>query len=123
MILALGVGLAGGVGAMLRYLVGSAVQNRPGGAWPRGTFTVNVAGSLVLGVIVGLVTHQDWSPTFKVLAGTGFCGGFTTWSAATWETLEFAGRGSPLKAAGYIFGSVAACACVAALGFWTLGST
>src|SRR5205807_5010494 len=51
--LALAVGLAGGVGAVARYLVDGAVQERTSGLCPFGTLTVNVAGSLILGVVAG----------------------------------------------------------------------
>ena len=72
------IGLAGGVGAISRFLLDGAVAGRVGRDFPYGTLTVNVLGSLVLGVIVGAAVRGDAYD----LAGTGLLGSFTTFS--TW---------------------------------------
>ena len=86
--LAITVGFAGALGAVARYLIDGAVQDRTSGALPLGTMTVNVIGSLVMGVVVGIVLFHDAGTTAKTVIGTGFCGGLTTWSTASWETLR-----------------------------------
>jgi fluoride exporter len=87
-ILALVVGLGGSVGAVGRYLVDGAVQDRSSGSLPLGTLTVNMAGSLVIGLVTGLFVFAGVSHQWVAVIGTGFCGGLTTWSAASWETVR-----------------------------------
>ncbi len=116
MTVALAVGFGGALGAVVRYLVDGAVQDRTSGSWPVGTLVINVAGSLVLGVIVGLVIHHDVSPEIRSILGTGFCGGLTTWSTATWEVNELASQGSRRTAALYAVVSLVASTTTAALG-------
>lgn len=92
--IALAVGLAGAAGAVARYLIDGAVQDRTSGLFPYGTATVNVAGSFVLGLVTGLALHLPGSSDLHVVVGAGFCGGLTTWSAASWETLRLAEEGA-----------------------------
>jgi CrcB protein len=89
------VALAAGVGAVARYLVDQVVQHRRGGDFPWGTVIVNVTGSFVLGLVVGLQAHQHLAEGPALVVGTGFAGGFTTLSTWAWETLALAelGRG------------------------------
>lgn len=85
------VALGAAVGAPLRYLADRGVQRLAGSRFPWGTLTVNVAGSLLLGFLVGLPVAATWS----ALLGTGFCGALTTYSTFSWETLSLArGRGA-----------------------------
>jgi CrcB protein len=85
------VALGAAVGAPSRYLVDRAVQSRHESAFPWGTLTVNVAGSLLLGFLTGLPAGHAVS----ALLGTGFCGALTTYSTFSYETLRLAqdGRG------------------------------
>lgn len=78
------VALGAAVGAPLRYLADRAVRARAGTAFPWGTLLVNVAGSLLLGALVGA------SPPGPVgaLVGSGFCGALTTYSTFGYETLR-----------------------------------
>jgi fluoride exporter len=87
-ILAIAVGLAGGIGSVLRYLVDGAIQDRVSGAFPCGTLTINVAGSLVLGILTGLLWYHGVTDRWHDVVGVGFCGGLTTWSTASWETVR-----------------------------------
>jgi fluoride exporter len=92
--LALVVGVAGALGAVARYLVDGAVQDRTSGLFPFGTITVNVIGSLILGLLAGTtLNHADWTTT-QIIIGTGFCGGLTTWSTASWETVRLIEEGA-----------------------------
>ncbi|HWC21119.1 MAG TPA: fluoride efflux transporter CrcB [Flexivirga sp.] len=82
------IALCGGAGAVTRFVVDAEVRRRVRGSFPVGTFLINVVGSFLLGVLTGALTHHaGWlSPTAKVALGTGFCGGFTTFSTASVET-------------------------------------
>lgn len=76
------------VGAPLRYLTDRAVQSRHDTVFPWGTFTVNVIGSLILGLVTGAVTAGGASPQVQLAVGTGFCGALTTYSTFSYETLR-----------------------------------
>lgn len=90
MALAVAVGLAGAVGAVARYLLDGAIQDRTTGDFPFGTLTVNVVGSFVLGLVAGLVLKHSASREVHAVVGTGLCGGLTTWSTAAWESVRLA---------------------------------
>ncbi|HEY8728155.1 MAG TPA: fluoride efflux transporter CrcB [Acidothermaceae bacterium] len=90
MITALLVAVAAAVGAVCRYALDLAIQRRHRGVFPLGTTTINVVGSLILGIITGLAAHHGLNARAAVVAGVGFCGGFTTFSTWTWETLALA---------------------------------
>lgn len=77
-LLALAIGVLGGVGAVARFLVDGAVSGRAGSDFPYGTLVVNVSGSFLLGIAVGAALQPD----AERLAGAGLIGGFTTFS--TW---------------------------------------
>ncbi len=113
--------LAGGVGAVCRLLVSSAVGSRFGSELPLGTIVVNISGSLLLGLLAGAVAATSLPHDWLLVAGTGFLGGYTTFSAASFETVRLAldghWRHALTNALGVAFLAVAA----AAAGF-TLGA-
>ncbi len=80
------VALGAAVGAPLRYLVDRAVQGRHDSLFPWGTLTVNVIGSLVLGVLIGGATAIP--AAVMQLLGTGLCGALTTYSTFGFETIR-----------------------------------
>ncbi|BBX17690.1 fluoride efflux transporter CrcB [Mycolicibacterium duvalii] len=82
----LGVGVLGGCGALLRFLVDRAVSRRSSWAFPLGTFVVNVSGAFLLGFFAGLA----FSPHVALLAGTAFVGAYTTFSTWMFETQRLA---------------------------------
>jgi CrcB protein len=96
------------VGAPLRYLTDRTVQARHDSVFPWGTFTVNVVGCLVLGVLAGAVTEGAASPHAQLLIGTGLCGALTTYSTFSYETLRLAEDGAGFYALANVVGSVAA---------------
>lgn len=115
--------LAGGaIGAPLRYVTDRLVQRRHDQVFPWGTFTVNVAGSLVLGILLGLVTAgllPGWASTF---AGIGFCGALTTFSTFSFETLRLLEEGAAVEAALNVVGSLVAGLVVAAGAYYAVGA-
>ena len=96
------VALGGAVGSVCRYLLsGMNVAS-----WPWGTFTVNILGSLIIGLLVGLVSKGIVSPEMKLLLVTGFCGGFTTFSTFANESFSMMKAGDVLQMALYVGASV-----------------
>ncbi len=91
--------LGGAVGAPLRYLTDLLVQSRHDGVYPWGTFTVNVAGSALFGMIAGGVVTAGLPSWVLALVGTGLCGGLTTFSTFGFETVRLIEDGSLLEAA------------------------
>jgi CrcB protein len=77
-----GVGALGGVGAIARFLLDGAVATRAGRDFPYGTLAVNLTGALLLGVLVGAALSGD---AYR-LAGTGLIGAYTTFSTWTFES-------------------------------------
>lgn len=91
--------LGGAIGAPLRYLADLFVQSRHDSAFPWGTFTVNVVGSLVLGVTAATVVELGSPPWVLALVGTGICGALTTFSTFGYETVRLLEEGSVSAAA------------------------
>jgi CrcB protein len=83
----LGVACAGAIGAVSRYVVDVLVSERSRTNLPVGTLVINVGGSFVLGVLTGLALYHGLRSTPKIVLGTGFCGGFTTFSTFAWESI------------------------------------
>ena len=95
------VALGGAVGSVLRYLLSSINTS-----FPWGTFAVNILGSLLIGLLVGLVSKGVLSPEMKLLMVTGFCGGFTTFSTFANESFGMMKVGDVLQMALYVGVSV-----------------
>jgi CrcB protein len=104
--LAILVAFCGGTGAVARYVLDSAVQRRVRRPTPFGTITVNVAGSFVLGVITGLVMHHHLSTEVERVVGIGFCGGLTTFSTASFETVRLLRERLPTAALNAAVGGI-----------------
>jgi CrcB protein len=81
------VALGGASGSLLRYAAGQALGPGRPGAFPWHTFAVNVAGSLVVGIVVALVPRDD-PHHLRALLAVGFCGGLTTFSTFGYETVS-----------------------------------
>ncbi|MCG6494919.1 fluoride efflux transporter CrcB [Kitasatospora sp. A2-31] len=95
------------VGAPLRYLTDRAVQSRHDSVFPWGTFAVNAAGCLVLGLLTGAAAAGAASSDVQLLVGTGFCGALTTYSTFSYETLRLAESGAGRYALANVLGSLA----------------
>ena len=110
--------LAGGMlGAPARYLADRLIQARHDSVFPWGTFAVNVAGSAVLGFLLGARSHLGLPSAAFALLGTGFCGGLTTFSTFGYETLRLLEDGALGEAGLNVLGSLAAAVLMAWLGF------
>ena len=95
-------------GAPLRYLTDRAVQARHDTVFPWGTFSVNVVGSLILGVVAGATTSGGAPHQVHLLVGTGFCGALTTYSTFSYETLRLIEDGARFFAAANVAASIVA---------------
>jgi len=112
----LAVAVAAGVGAVLRYVLDQVVQHRTSGEFPYGTLTINVSGSLLLGLLTGLSLHHGLPDTATLVVGVGLAGGYTTLSTWAWETLALAETGELLQAGLNVVGSFAIGLAAAAAG-------
>jgi fluoride exporter len=88
------VALGAAVGAPLRYLTDRFIQARHDSIFPWGTLTVNVAGSFIFGVLVGMAMAGRLDSAIATVLGPGFCGALTTYSTFGYETLRLAEDGS-----------------------------
>lgn len=85
--------VGGGLGSILRYVIGKYLNNLEQSI-PYGTFLVNIFGSLLIGIILGLsIKNQSLTQNQILLFATGFCGGFTTFSAFAFENVQFLKNG------------------------------
>ena len=96
------VALGGAAGSVMRYLVSRWLV----APFPWGTFTVNIVGSLLIGLLVGLASKEALSAEMRLLLVTGFCGGFTTFSTFANESYGMLESGHVLTAAFYVSASI-----------------
>jgi CrcB protein len=114
--------IGGMIGAPARYLTDRFVQARHDTVLPWGTLTVNMAGSAVLGFLLGAERHLGLPPVLFALLGTGFCGGLTTFSTFGYETLRLLEDGAVGAAGLNVIGSLALGVLLAWLGFALAGA-
>jgi CrcB protein len=114
--LALIVAVAGGAGAVLRALLIHHVGLRRTDPLPVGTIVVNASGSLLLGILTGLSLYHGLGPHLLAVIGVGLCGGYTTWSTASWETVHLLHTGQRRTAAISTVGGLAVCVVAASAG-------
>ena len=96
------IALGGAAGSVLRYLIGGAAQKLSGVPFPVGTFVVNVTGCFLIGIFAQHYMNTQTHPHVRALLITGFCGGYTTFSAFSLETVGLFEGGEYAKAAAYI---------------------
>ena len=110
--------LGGGLGSGLRYLISSAM-NQYSKVLPYGTFTVNMLGCLLIGLILGYAQKENTLTSNQtLLLATGFCGGFTTFSAFANENLELIKNGGIFNLSLYTFGSIIVGVLAVFIGFY-----
>lgn len=98
--------LGSATGGTLRYIISRWIQQYNTSRIPVGTFTVNILGCFFLGIILESISTNNQSDQLKILLITGFCGGFTTFSAFSIENLELIRNGNYGLALFYILTSV-----------------
>ena len=114
------VALGGALGSIGRYGVGELLPERDGTDFPRAILLVNTVGSLMIGLFAGLIaTDSRWNqPGFREFLIIGFCGGFTTFSTFSLQTLKLLHAQQWIKATGNITLSVVICIGCTGLGLW-----
>lgn len=111
------VGIGSGIGGICRYLI-SLAMNHAGNGFPWGTFAVNVAGCLLIGILWGVTSRfQNVSPSLSLFLMVGFCGGFTTFSTFSKEGLTMLQANNYILFSIYAIGSVVFGIMAVALGY------
>jgi CrcB protein len=115
------VASGGALGSLARYWMTGAVAALTGQRFPYGTLLINILGSFVIGVVAGLTltpARMGLHPDARVFLMVGICGGFTTFSSFSLQTLELLQAGDVIPATLYMAGSVALCVLFVWLGWW-----
>jgi CrcB protein len=114
------IAIGSALGGMARYACSRAVALRYGETFPWGTLTVNVVGSIIIGFVAALAAPESRvmiSPNARQFMMVGLCGGFTTFSSFSLQTLELIRNRDFAEAGGNILLSVAACMAAVAIGY------
>ena len=117
------VAAGGAIGSLARFWLAAAMTALTGPRFPWGTLSINVIGSGVIGLVAAATlvpVRVAMHPDLRTFLMVGVCGGFTTFSAFSLQTLELLQSGDIAPAAGYIVGSVVLCM-LAVWGGWLLG--
>jgi fluoride exporter len=101
------IAVGSAIGGLSRYLVGGLSQGLAGGTFPAGTLLINVTGSFLLGFVLRYgVETTSLTPEVRAFLTVGFCGGYTTFSSFSYETVALAEDGQWTRAALYVALSV-----------------
>ena len=104
------IALGGLIGSVARYWLAGLVQRAVGAGFPAGTLTVNILGSFVIGVVMALALERGMmGENTRLLLTAGFCGGFTTMSTFSYETLALVEAGQATLALANVAASVIVC--------------
>ncbi len=115
--------IGGALGAGARYLVSGAFLRTLGPGFPWGTLAINIAGGLLMGVLVGVLARtSNGGEQARLLLGVGVLGGFTTFSAFGLETWLMIERGQLVPAIGYVAASVIGAVALTGLGLFVVRS-
>ena len=107
--------IGGGLGCLVRYGVSKMVGHTPEQQFPWATLTSNVVSVVVMGIALGFFANKMQNESLRAFVLIGFCGGFSTFSTFSFETLELIRRGNYLFAAGNIALSITLCLIVLAV--------
>jgi CrcB protein len=117
------VAVGGAIGSVARFWMATAMTALTGPRFPWGTLLINVLGSFVIGLVAGVTltpARVGMHPDIRIFLMTGICGGFTTFSAFSLQTVELLQAGDVIPAFGYAVGSVVLCVIATYCG-WLLG--
>ena len=117
------VAAGGALGSMARFWLTGAVAALTGPRFPYGTLLINILGSFVIGVVAGLTLTPErmgMHPDLRIFLMVGICGGFTTFSAFSLQTLELLQAGAVVPALLYVAASVLLCVLFVWFG-WAIG--
>ncbi|HUR94232.1 MAG TPA: fluoride efflux transporter CrcB [Gemmatimonadales bacterium] len=112
------IALGSAIGGVSRYLFGGVVQRLTAGAFPLGTLVVNVTGSFLLGAILRYgIDTPSLAPEIRAMLTVGFCGGYTTFSTFSYETMALLEDGAWSRATAYVALSIGLSLVATTLGF------
>ncbi|MCA4894626.1 MAG: fluoride efflux transporter CrcB [Cytophagales bacterium] len=111
--------VGGGIGSVMRFSLGTWISSFHSHHFPYGTLFVNVLACFVLGTLVGVADHkQIISPNARLFWTVGFCGGFSTFSTFSSETLTLIQNGFPFSGLVYVLASLLLCLAATYLGLY-----
>ena len=119
----LAVAVGGALGSLARFWLAAVMTTLTGPRFPWGTLLINVLGSFIIGLVAGLTAlpaRVGMHPDVRAFLMVGVCGGFTTFSAFSLQSLEWLQSGEVASALGYMAGSVLLCV-IAVWAGWLLG--
>jgi CrcB protein len=97
------IAIGSALGGVARYLLGGLIQRLTGGTFPTGTLVINVTGSFLLGLLYRYASESAAiTPEVRAMLTIGFCGGYTTFSSFTYETVRLLEDGETARAVAYI---------------------
>lgn len=97
------VAVGGSVGSVLRYLFAVAIKHE---SFPFSTFIVNILGSFIIGLIMGIASKHEGFGEWRLFLATGICGGFTTFSSFSWESINLLEQQRYLSFTYYLTGTL-----------------
>jgi len=96
------IALGGAIGTLCRYLIGGPITALAGGRFPLGTLVINIVGSFAIGLFTRVFLHSQTHNTLRAALVVGLCGGFTTFSTFSMETVGLIDGGLYLRATLYV---------------------
>lgn len=101
------VGIGGGLGSILRYVISAFAGKHIPVVFPLGTLLVNISGCFLIGIFYSLIArHSGFNTEWRLFLITGICGGYTTFSTFSYDGLVLLRHGSSLSFILYMLGSV-----------------